>query len=820
MLILANLNHYKTTVKSQLDYFGLFSGSNNFYNNWNSIAMTQFNGTHDNDSLVGTNNNDIFNGTQGNDTLIGLGGFDTVDYSHLSQAVTILPNGTVQKGDLGIDSLSLDIEEIIGAAGQTNTINATGLGGSTAIDVNLTLNILSINNIPNSPNQNFFIKNFVNVIGSDASDWITGSDEDNNIQGGSGNDFLHGLGGNDTVNGGDGDDTIKGGLGNDSIIGGAGNDSIDGDAGDDTLNGGDGDDTIAGGHEADLIQGGNGNDSLIGNGGDDVILAGDGNDTVDAGAGNDLVQGGDDNDSISGGIGNDTINGNGGNDSINGAAGDDSLVGNAGDDTIQGGLGNDTIQGNGGDDLVAGGAGDDQITGGNDRDFVQGGEGNDVVEGLGGDDKVTGDAGDDMLKGGDGNDSLSGGDGNDGIWGDAGDDTLKGGAGDDLLEDTEGNDLILGGTGNDTTYGGSGNDTIGGGVGDDRLFNGDGNDLSVGDAGNDTINGGTGDDVIYGDNYVMAMDLIGQNLVTNGSFEDNQVHLGCNGIFQSIPGWQTTFGPGIEIKEQAHKFGAAADGHAWVELDSSGNSGMVQHIDTHAGVTYQLSVDYTPRQYVSPSKVEVWWDGEKITTLSGKGGHSNNWNTFTFKLEGSQNDFTSLEFRAAGHSNGVGGFIDNVKVFRVAFDPLLHIFDTEATVGNDELYGEDGNDTLFGGAGSDSLFGGAGNDVLHGTDGMTRGVDQEDRLTGGAGHDTFVLADETGGFYNSQGWHDCVVIQDFTPHEDTIQLSDGGKYWLGSWNGNSYLYEKVDHRWDGVAVLEGVQLNEHDLNNSELFEYV
>ncbi|MEO1669978.1 MAG: hypothetical protein AAFR77_04195, partial [Cyanobacteria bacterium J06631_2] len=140
--------------------------------------------------------------------------------------------------------------------------------------------------------------------------------------------------------------------------------------------------------------------------------------------------------------------------------------------------------------------------------------------------------------------------------------------------------------------------------------------------------------------------------------------------------------------------------------------------------------------------------------------------------------------------------------------------------GNDKLFGEDGNDTLFGGAGSDSLFGGVGNDVLQGTDSITRGAGQEDRLSGGAGHDTFVLADETGGFYNSQRWHDCVVIHDFTAHEDTIQLSDSGKYWLGSWNGNSYLYEKVDHRWDGVAVLEDVQLNNHDLNNSELFEYV
>ena len=425
-----------------------------------------------------------------------------------------------------------------------------------------------------------------------------------------------------------------------------------------------------------------------------------------------------------------------------------------------------------------------------------------------------------MLKGGDGNDSLSGGDGNDGLWGNAGNDTLKGGAGHDELDGEDGNDLILGGAGNDKIFAGKDNDIIGGNEGGDRLFGGDGNDTAVGGAGNDTINGGTGDDVIYGDNYVAKVDLIGHDLVNNGSFENNRVHPGRRGVFHSLPGWHTTFGPGIEVKEQAHKFGAAADGHAWVELDSYGNSGMAQQIDTHAGVTYQLSVDYTPRQYVSPSKVEVWWDGEKVTTLSGRGGHSNNWNTYTFEVEGSDADFTKLEFRAAGHSNGVGGFIDNVQVFRVANDPLAHIFDPAQVVGDDKLFGEDGNDTLFGGAGSDTLVGGAGNDVLHGTDSVTAGANQEDRINGGAGYDTFVLADANGGFYNTQGWHDCVVIHDFTAHEDTIQLSEDAHYWLGSWEGDSYLYEYTEHSWDGVAVLENTKLYNHDLNNTELFEYV
>jgi Ca2+-binding RTX toxin-like protein len=54
--------------------------------------------------------------------------------------------------------------------------------------------------------------------------------------------------------------------------------------------------------------------------------------------------------------------------------------------------------------------------------------------------------------------------------------------------------------------------------------------------------------------------------------------------------------------------------------------------------------------------------------------------------------------------------------------------------GNDLLYGGAGNDQLYGGAGRDSLDGGQGDDFLFALDGLS------DLLTGGEGHDYFVLA--------------------------------------------------------------------------------
>ena len=586
---------------------------------------------------------------------------------------------------------------------------------------------------------------------------------------------------------------------------------------------------VIGTSQADSIIGNNKDNNLQGGDGNDTIDGRAGNDTIDGGKGHDYIEGGNDDDLLRGGSGNDTIRGNGGNDKIDGGEGDDSITGGLDRDSLNGGSGNDTLFGNGGNDIVDGGDGHDSVVGGNDDDSLQGGAGDDTVIGSGGHDTVVGATGNDLLKGGDGDDMLKGGlghdslqgdAGNDSIWGGEGNDTIHGNEGNDFLEDIQGNDHILGGDGNDTVNAGLGDDVIAGNAGNDEIFAGKGDDTAVGGAGNDKIYGGEGNDLIYGDNYVAQTNLVGSNLVANGSFEHNSVHPGYAGVFKSIPGWHTTFGSGIEIKEQAKYFGAAADGHAWVELDSYSNSGMAQHIDTDAGVTYQLSVDYTPRQYVSPSKIEVWWNGDRLTTLSGHGGHSNNWNTYTFEVKGAHADTTKLEFRAAGHSNGVGGFIDNIKVFKVGDDPLTKKFNTHKVVGHDHLEGGDGNDTIYGGAGSDILYGGKGNDILVGTDSHTAGLNQEDRLNGGAGHDTFVLGNGDRGFYNSQYWHDCVIVEDLNVHEDTVQLSDDGHYWLGSWGANSYLYEYANGHWDGVAVFENVQLNYHDLNSGKVFEYV
>ena len=424
-----------------------------------------------------------------------------------------------------------------------------------------------------------------------------------------------------------------------------------------------------------------------------------------------------------------------------------------------------------------------------------------------------------------GNDTIEAGKGNDIVCAGSGDDLISGGEGHDCLAGGSGNDTIDGGADNDIVFGGKGRDIINGGAGRDILLGGLGHDIINGGAGDDVIASGEGNDFVVGDFYTPKATTFGENLVINGSFENNEVEAGEWDVFTSIEGWTTTTGSGIEIQELSDRFGDAADGTAWVELDShnsDSNSGMIQHIDTEVGKNYQVSFQYSPRPDVSADSntIEVYWNGELIDTIDREGGATNSWQTFTYNVAAGDGDTTGLEFRASGHQECLGGFIDDVAVRQVYYSNLDGTLASEAVTGNDVIYGGNGNDAIVGGAGFDTIFGGRGNDVINGTDSVNAGLDSEDRLNGGAGADVFVLGDATRGFYNSQGWIDCVVIEDFNAREDIVRLhGSSNEYQVTNENGNAYLWETTEKGLEGVAVFENTHLNNSDLN-SGAFEFV
>ena len=230
------------------------------------------------------------------------------------------------------------------------------------------------------------------------------------------------------------------------------------------------------------------------------------------------------NDVLEGRGGDDNLGGDEGNDLLDGGSGSDNLFGGAGNDTLLGGSGDDygLVPGSG-DDLIDGGAGDDTVDyedQGNDPAgpvtrgvevnltegiAIDGWNGSDTLNDI---ENITGSALDDILIGDDRQNDLEGRTGDDVLEGRGGDDELAGEEGNDLLDGGAGSDVVFGGPGNDTVFGGddddygldggSGDDEIDGGAGDDFLYGRAGDDVLRGRGGNDEIWGGSGDDTIDG----------------------------------------------------------------------------------------------------------------------------------------------------------------------------------------------------------------------------------------------------------------------------------------------------------------------------------
>lgn len=163
------------------------------------------------------------------------------------------------------------------------------------------------------------------IYGGEGNDILRGRRGSDYLDGGAGNDKIWGDGLDDIALGGTGDDFINGGGGNDRLSGDEGADFIIGGAARDQIFGGDGDDRLEGRRGSDLIDGGAGNDLIFGNGLSDDLFGGTGNDTL-------LGAGG--SDALFGEAGDDILSGGAGNDFLSGGAGVDVLTGNRGADTF------------------------------------------------------------------------------------------------------------------------------------------------------------------------------------------------------------------------------------------------------------------------------------------------------------------------------------------------------------------------------------------------------------------------------------------------------------------------------------------------------
>ena len=154
-----------------------------------------------------------------------------------------------------------------------------------------------------------------------------------------------------------------------------------------------------------------------------------------------------------------------------------------------------------------------------------------------------------------------------------------------------------------------------------------------------------------------------QNLVVNGSFEDNSITAGHWITVPSALGWTGT--PNIEIRNSIA--GNAQQGSNFVELDTSGNSGMFQNVAASAG-WYQLSFWYSAREGVAAGSNGLNFtfgnlSGSVLANVAGAAS-GNVWQQYTANVLLSGGT-TSLIFNAIGASDSLGGSLDNVSVTAV-----------------------------------------------------------------------------------------------------------------------------------------------------------
>jgi hypothetical protein len=152
------------------------------------------------------------------------------------------------------------------------------------------------------------------------------------------------------------------------------------------------------------------------------------------------------------------------------------------------------------------------------------------------------------------------------------------------------------------------------------------------------------------------------NLVVNGSFESPTLPYGSWSTFSSIWGWRASLGCTIEIQNHIGGWNAE-DGNQLVELDSYCPTTITQTVYTTPGVQYRLSFAYSPRPGVADNRIRVRWGGAVVAELSesGVGMSDTRWVTVSIPVTATSSSYL-LEFEDASYADGLGGFIDNVRL--------------------------------------------------------------------------------------------------------------------------------------------------------------
>lgn len=195
--------------------------------------------------------------------------------------------------------------------------------------------------------------------------------------------------------------------------------------------------------------------------------------------------------------------------------------------------------------------------------------------------------------------------------------------------------------------------------------------------------------------------FVNASLITNGSFEqtrfvDSSTSVGSVfgtnlqayenkkrawDVFYYLPGWETTYGNGIEL--QKNVVTRSQNGSHHVELDShrrgESNAVMTQTLKSLiVGANYQLEFYYKPRtNNNNDNGINVFWydtavdfniDMDAVLVADSTRRLTPNWALQSISFI-AQAESMNLSFASFGKQNTLGGLIDNVSLKKVTAVP-------------------------------------------------------------------------------------------------------------------------------------------------------
>lgn len=329
-------------------------------------------------------------------------------------------------------------------------------------------------------------------------------------------------------------------------------------------------------------------------------------------------------------------------------------------------------------------------------------------------------------------------------------------------------------------------DQVSAGDGDDSITSGGGADTILGGSGSDTILGGNGADEIYGGNDGPAATTAEFFSWEAADLDEADVSAGLTQItgeievsvsFASDGNNNPTFtiessdaqhvgaGNPFDSNSSVWLFGDGDAATSTTTIDFAAAPGST-YADEVENVSFNINdIDSFGGNHIDTVTVNAFdANGDPVTvsfTVYGDETTSGNTITAGGALDDPDDANGSVLVEIAGpvsqveiiYSNGLGG-THAIHLTDIHFDAILPEDGADSIDGGngaDLIFGEAGDDTVTGGAGADTIDGGDGADSLTGGTGAdslvggagndTIEVAQGDIAEGGAGDDTFLLAD-------------------------------------------------------------------------------